>query len=162
MYNKNNNGPKVDPSVPTPGINNERSLTLIFSFTRFWRRSWHTYNSKSFDKFNIKQQRISNFCKFTFRNIPMKTFWKVVNLSRAFCDPRPRSYHIKSAASSITSPEVRRFYSKFQRNFTTLESGNISRYMGHQSNTVFTFKEQIWLVYTSLFCLKIHSHVHAN
>ena len=44
----------------------------------------------------------------------------------------------------ITSPEVRRFlYSKFKRNFTTLERENISRYMGHHSNTVFTIKEQI-------------------
>ena len=74
----------------------------------------------------------------------------VVNLSRAFCDPR--SYQNMSAASSkllkITLPEVQRFYFNSEEYFssTTLESGNIFRCMGHHSNYLPSKNKYDWFI----------------
>jgi hypothetical protein len=50
---------------------------------------------------HVTAEVIGNFM-YAYYFVPViLVFWWVVNLTRAFCDPRPRSYQIMSAAQHL-------------------------------------------------------------
>jgi hypothetical protein len=86
---------------------------------------------------------------------------QIVNLSRAFCDPRPRSYQIMSSASSKLlkwhrakfegfTQKSKEFYNFRKWKYFQIYGPSFQYRIYHQITNM-------TCLYYSLFCLKIHS-----